>query len=143
MPGFVSGGLLPAKMRGKTLRGMVHITDFYATFAGLAGVSAVDKAGPSPVDSIDQWQFISGGTATSARTDMVYEHRKFNNDTQFTGAVRRGNWKLVVSREHAAGWFGKQAPASPSVMLSNGVATWSNQTRSKPINRVTLPLDLF
>jgi hypothetical protein len=28
VPGFVSGGLLPAKMRGKTLRGMVHITDY-------------------------------------------------------------------------------------------------------------------
>ena len=38
---------------------------------------------------------------------MVYEHRKFNNDTQYTGAVRRGDWKLVVSREHAAGWFGQ------------------------------------
>ena len=95
-------------MRGKTLRGIVHITDFYATFAGLAGVSAVDKAGPSPVDSIDQWQFISGAAATSARNDMVYEHRLFNNDTEYTGAVRRGKWKLVVSREHAAGWFGTQ-----------------------------------
>ena len=57
--------------------------------------------------SIDQWPYISGKTQTPPRQDMVYEHRKFNNDTQYTGAVRRGDWKLVVSREHAAGWFGQ------------------------------------
>ena len=28
VPGFVSGGLLPQKMRGTTLHGMVHITDY-------------------------------------------------------------------------------------------------------------------
>lgn len=126
MPGFVSGGLLPQKMRGKTLNGMVHITDYYATFAGLAGVSAVDTGGPAPVDSIDQWQYISGSTSTPPRSEMVYEHRKFNNDTEYTGAVRREQWKLVLSREHAAGWFGHFSPN----------ASFANGTGSKVYNAV-------
>ena len=91
-----------------------------ATFAGLAGVSAVDAGGPTPIDSIDQWQYISGEVPTSPRSEMVYEHRKFNNDTEYTGAVRREQWKLVLSREHAAGWFGH---FSPNASYANGTGS--------------------
>jgi hypothetical protein len=62
--------------------------------------------GPAPIDSINQWEYISGATTTPARTDMIYEHRKFNNDTIYSGALRKGKFKLVLSREHEAGWFG-------------------------------------
>ena len=50
VPGFVSGGLLPAQMRGKTLHGIVHITDYYNTFSTLAGVDPKDTGGPTPID---------------------------------------------------------------------------------------------
>ena len=39
----------------------------------------------------------------------VYEHRKFNNDSQYSGALRM-KWKILLSREHAAGWFGQFSP---------------------------------
>ena len=57
-------------MRGKTVRGIVHITDYYATFARLAGVDWVDPGGPSPTDSINQWEYLSGATTTPARRTM-------------------------------------------------------------------------
>ena len=50
VPGFVSGGLLPAQMRGTTLHGIIHITDYYNTFATLAGVDPKDTGGPAPID---------------------------------------------------------------------------------------------
>ena len=38
MLGAVSGGVLPAPCRGGTAAGIVHIADWHATFAFLAGV---------------------------------------------------------------------------------------------------------
>ena len=53
---FVSGGLLPASMRGKNISSPIHIADWFSTFAGLAGVVATDDhAGVPALDSIDQW----------------------------------------------------------------------------------------
>ena len=35
---FLSGGFLPASVRGTKLEGMIHIVDWYATFCALAGI---------------------------------------------------------------------------------------------------------
>merc|ERR1712107_621631 len=44
--------------------GMIHIADWYATFAGLAGVDPTDtlaaSSGLPPIDSIDVWPFLAG-----------------------------------------------------------------------------------
>ena len=66
---FASGGYLAAQapsMVGTTLDGadgMIHIADWYATFAGLAGVDPTDawaKASGLPaVDSLDVWRVIA------------------------------------------------------------------------------------
>ena len=37
-------------MRGTTLHGIIHITDYYNTFATLAGVDPKDTGGPAPID---------------------------------------------------------------------------------------------
>ena len=65
-------------------------------------------------------RYISGAMPTPPRSEMVYEHRKFNNDTEYSGVVRRGQWKLVLSREHAAGWFGH---FSPNASYANGTGS--------------------
>merc|ERR1719305_2021192 len=39
---FVSGGFVPAALRGSRYDGLVTLWDWYATFAALAGVDATD-----------------------------------------------------------------------------------------------------
>jgi hypothetical protein len=53
VPLAVSGGLLPPSARGKKATGLAHVSDWYKTFASLAGASPEDTGGPSPMDSID------------------------------------------------------------------------------------------
>merc|ERR1712083_1099589 len=66
---FVSGGLIPAGLRGTTNNGIVHIADWYGTLCGLAGVGVEDTLaaanGLPPVDSVDMWPFLSGKVHTS------------------------------------------------------------------------------
>ena len=66
-------------MRGTKLAGehsYVSIADFYATFCGLAGVSAVDEAAQlarlPPVDSLDLWPLFSGANLTSPRYEILF-----------------------------------------------------------------------
>ena len=39
---FVAGGVIPKKMQGTICHETVHVTDYYATFAWLAGVDPRD-----------------------------------------------------------------------------------------------------
>jgi len=70
---FVSGGALPEPMRGGRTNAMIPLADWYATFCGLAGVSASDvkavAAGLGDVDSVDQWPVLSGQVNQSVRTE--------------------------------------------------------------------------
>jgi arylsulfatase A-like enzyme len=72
MAAFASGGYLPAGVRGSVNEGIMHIADWYATFAALAGVDPTDAkaaaAGLPAIDSINQWPFLSGANATAPRT---------------------------------------------------------------------------
>ena len=52
---FVSGGAVPGARRGTAERGLMHICDWYCTFAALAGVDPADaKARGGPVPPVDQ-----------------------------------------------------------------------------------------
>jgi len=74
---FVSGGLLPASMRGSASQQYVHLADWYGTLCYLAGVDVLDEAAaaaglPQP-DSVNLWPWLSGQetrttTCTSTRT---------------------------------------------------------------------------
>ena len=80
VPTFVAGGVLPAKQRGKKLDGLVHVSDWYATFSELAGLGTeIPAAGPGSADSISAWGYISGRDASSGRTEIVLDHRMFSN----------------------------------------------------------------
>ena len=60
---FVSGGAVPPRMRGATVDDPVHIADWFATFAALAGVDPTDDAARRaqlpPVDSVNLWPVCS------------------------------------------------------------------------------------
>jgi arylsulfatase I/J len=75
VPAFVSGGALPPARRGATEAGAVHLADWLATFAAVAGVrdtadARAAAAGLPPIDSLDVWPLLSGANATSPRVEM-------------------------------------------------------------------------
>ena len=76
-PAVVNGGILPQKMRGRHLDGLVHISDWLPTFVvGLAGGNTSDPLADAdrlpPVDGVNQWPYISGDVDVSARTEVGF-----------------------------------------------------------------------
>lgn len=73
---FVVGGFLPDPMRGTSVDGLMHITDWHTTFAALAGVAAPAADGRAAalglpaVDSLDVWPMVSGANTTSPRVEL-------------------------------------------------------------------------
>ena len=73
--GMVGGGknLLPDAVRGGTYGGAVHEVDWYATFAGLAGIADPSRGtGPVAVDGFDVYAAIVAN-ASSPRTEVVLQ----------------------------------------------------------------------
>lgn len=72
---FISGGFLPKKQRGKVAKGLISIEDWYGTFCSLAGVDSFDEAAAKadlpPVDSVDQWPYLSGQTQYAPRDFII------------------------------------------------------------------------
>lgn len=89
-----------------TLNGLVHVCDWYATFCSLAGADPWDSrahaAGLPPVDSIDQWGYLSGKSVTPARTQMYAD----------TAMLINGTFKYLSSKENQACWSGPVSPNS-------------------------------
>eukprot|EP00041_Stephanoeca_diplocostata_P021574 m.504162 g.504162 ORF g.504162 m.504162 type:complete len:330 (+) comp21856_c0_seq1:211-1200(+) len=71
---FASGGVIPPHMRGGRVSELMHICDWYATFAYLAGVDPVDHSAAAyhlpPIDSVNLWPTLSNN-ASSTRTTIV------------------------------------------------------------------------
>jgi hypothetical protein len=59
---FISGGLIPQKLRGTSSNFNSHIVDWYPTFCGLAGIDGKDDppVAPLPVDPADPTKDIYG-----------------------------------------------------------------------------------
>lgn len=135
VPTFVTGGYLPSNMYGKTLTGLVHVSDWYATFSELAGLGpSAPNVGPGKPDSISMWSYISGQRATSPRTILIHDHRMFTNKSKnhngdlcngqrifekpgydSLGAIRVNNFKLIVGDEYEASWFGQFSPNNTGI----------------------------
>lgn len=85
---FVSGGFLPEKIRGTKTEELGHVSDWYKTLCGLAGVSSFDTLGHEydlpPVEGIDLWPMISG---TGSGRDEIYISEK---------AIIMGKYKLLT-----------------------------------------------
>eukprot|EP01084_Bolivina_argentea_P036017 66669_1 len=106
---FVSGGYLPPKRHGEIENGMVHVADWYSTFAAIIGFDPMDKkakrAGLPPIDSINMWPLLSGENLTSPRTEIaISEHVLIQN-----------NYKYMVNESFDyASWSGYLFPNSSS-----------------------------
>eukprot|EP01064_Diplonema_japonicum_P013579 TRINITY_DN2111_c2_g1_i1.p1 TRINITY_DN2111_c2_g1~~TRINITY_DN2111_c2_g1_i1.p1 ORF type:complete len:544 (+),score=167.27 TRINITY_DN2111_c2_g1_i1:47-1633(+) len=106
---FASGGYLPQAVRGTKQEGVVHIADWYATFAHLAGVDPTDKPAAEshlpPIDSINVWDLVRGANATSPRTEVPID------DT----TLIEGDLKLILGGKISfASWGGPHFPNSTS-----------------------------
>ena len=125
--GFVSGGFLPARQRGRKLDGLVTGWDWYATFVhGIAGLDATDAeaaaAALPPIDSIDQWPYLSGATATPPRTAIPIgstadpaDTWAQKNDIRVHGLIQHDPtsgklWKLLVGGITNNIWTGPEYP---------------------------------
>ena len=129
------GGIVPSKMRGRTLRGLGTVWDFYATFAALAGVENVTdrqaaRSGLPPLDSINLWPYFSGQATTSPRTQIPLGSTTcvnaslpncFNKwgwgdiETVVAGLIEDrgpdvGVWKLLVDENTMSGWTSPYYP---------------------------------
>ena len=133
VPGFVTGGFVDAHdMRGRTLNGLVHVSDWYATFSELGGLGAtIPTSGPGTPDSISMLSYLRGETSSPPRTRLVHDHHMFTNASAVEGcigqdpfampgydalgAIREGDYKLIVGRENVASWYGDFSPNSSDV----------------------------
>ncbi|XP_065828565.1 arylsulfatase B-like [Oscarella lobularis] len=110
---FVSGGFLPAAVRGTKVDGYVAICDWYATFCSLAGVDSADSKASAahlpPVDGMNMWPFISGQTKESPRTEIPIGSNGLNH-SHGVEALVSGDYKLLYGKIVEAGWTGPQYP---------------------------------
>jgi arylsulfatase A-like enzyme len=78
----------PGKIKaGSIVEAPLHMVDWYPTLLKLAGVSLAQK---HPLDGRDAWPAITQGAA-SPHDDILH------NITATGGAIRLGDWKLVVN----------------------------------------------
>jgi arylsulfatase A-like enzyme len=86
--------------------------DLYPTVLKLAGADATQKL---PVDGIDAWDAIAKGAALPQRAILL-------NATPANGAIRSGDWKLIVDDRAAAGDAGAVADEGEGENAKSGSA---------------------
>ena len=102
---LLAGGALPTTAPPK-FQGMMHIADWFATFAALAGID--DPSDPGAVqhglpdiDSINMWPALTGedgkGGLSSGRTELLLGSGMLDPalGTCFSAALIQGHWKIV------------------------------------------------
>ncbi len=78
----------PGKIKaGAVVHEPIHIVDIYPTLLKLAGAALEQTL---PLDGLDVWGVISAGEK-SPRTEILH------NSTPGAGALRMGDWKLIVN----------------------------------------------
>jgi hypothetical protein len=124
---WVTGGLLPPAMRGRSLSSahVIVVCDWHVTFLALAG-AATQAAGevedgasvettstaaarfstlPLPgIDGIDQWPAISGEVTTPLRSEVFVG----------SGVLISGDFKLIATSVGEARWSGPLYPRVPA-----------------------------
>lgn len=118
---FISGGFVPAAVRGTKNEGLMEIADWYATVCGLAGVSATDHVAAAaslpPVDSLDMWPMLSGANLTSPRTQIAIgtsDDSDHKGNTQVQALIQNDGDKIhkLILGQMSPAFF--QSPTFPN-----------------------------
>lgn len=93
---FVSGGFVPSNLRGTNSGDkLVHITDWYPTFCGLAGVDPRNdvhiKGAIRHIDGVDVWPLLTGSNTTQPRKATPTTEASIIETTE-----SKQWWKLVT-----------------------------------------------
>jgi len=159
---FVSGGLVPAHLRGTRNGGTFHVVDWYPTLCGLAGLSPAQCADDSPVaplkpspahpnrdiyqgnlswpglDGQDIWPaLLAGDTGKTTGTATG------NTRTLWLSAevLIEGDYKLVVAQPNPDimsaktihnGWRFRNGTWDPSSDAEYGCNAYKDRTRFRP-----------
>jgi arylsulfatase A-like enzyme len=90
----------------------LHMVDWYPTLLKLAGATLTQKL---PIDGLDAWPTIAAGKPSPHKEILI-------NATPATGAIRAGEWKLLINggyNEMALAEAGGKKPAADTVELFN------------------------
>ncbi|XP_067932442.1 arylsulfatase I-like [Watersipora subatra] len=107
--GFVSGPLV--EKQEERNKEWIHISDWYPTILGLAGVSTANLT----LDGYDQWAAITG-TGHSPRKELLHNYdplmpsygfkrRNSPFDNRQQAALRVGDYKIITGAPLADGWY--------------------------------------
>ena len=125
---FISGGFLPAQLRGTSNTGLISVADVYSTLIGLAGASVVDplsdNADPPvpPVESLDMWPFLTRQVESSPRTHLqLYAGGLI---LSYNGSL----FKLLTGSQSGASWTTQVYPnqSTPGHEVRNARLNCSN-----------------
>lgn len=105
VPAFISGGYVPSDKRGQPINRIIHIADWYATFAHAAGVDDIreKKSDIVPdVDSINLWKALdlpdldndSPGANIKVRTKALLSDK----------VLISGNYKIMFGYQRKSGY---------------------------------------
>lgn len=109
---FVASPLLPNAVLGTTNHALIHISDWWATFAALASLKPGDECDGNPacvpVDGKNAWPVLTGAvSATDYRTELllgVGGPPPADETKAQKGALRSGPYKLIAPSSQADGW---------------------------------------
>jgi len=129
---FISGGFVPVKLRGTKQKEIVHISDWFATFCGLAGVDPSDfPPGLPGVDSVDLWPLLSGTNSTPPHTELVLALDAPIGASRIPGgkkanisAIIVGDYKLISG--YIVGSL-RQGPESPNASSCCEITCWKQE----------------
>lgn len=133
-PAFVSGGNLNQRLRGTSVDGVMHITDWYATFCNLAGAPVEDisgvQAGVPPVDSMDMESMLVGG-------GDIREELQLSDAALLKHMA--GKWYKIVTG--TVGNTMHQGPDYPNSTCPRGILEGCRPANPAPIGPQSLPYE--
>ena len=117
---FVAGGAVPKAFRGTRSQVVMHIADWYATFAFLAGLpyptdEAAAASGLPPLDSANAWPALFSDPSTGTDMAARFTHAELPLSSRALLDARSG-LKLLFGSQHSSGWQGPSYPNASSAL---------------------------